>query len=273
MQYEYSPFWLERLKHLTGEDHTMKKNKKKDRGSNDDVVVISREDWKGRKKFPIAPGGKYRFRYSKKSSIKPNSAGTGNVLNLISTLTSLHNGKKTKHKGVNVFDNIAPHVGWKIAQVLRSMGIKKAPKKMTLKELLKLILKFDKEVREVIGTNRFQGKTRNVVIQYLPLQSSKDEDDEDTEDDDDIDDDEDNDDNEEDSDDEDSDDDDDDSDDEDDDDSDDDDDDDEDEDEDEDDNEDDDDEDDDDDDDDDDEDDRPSRHKKSSKSKTKKRRK
>ncbi len=237
----------------------MKKTRKGKRGSDDDVIIISKDDWKGKKDFPTAPGGKYRFKFNKKSKIVPNAAGTGNNLWLLSTITAMHNGKKTKHKGVNVTDNIAPHVGWKIAQVLRSMGIKKAPKKMTLKELLDLIKKYNKEIRAVIGTDRYRGKKKNNVLQYLPLKSSKDEDDDDIEDDDEDSDDEDSDD----------DDDDDDSDDDDDDDSDDDDEDEDEEDEDDEDDDDDDEDDDDDDDDEDDEDDRPARRKKASKSKSK----
>jgi hypothetical protein len=172
----------------------MAKNKKKGRGSNDDVIVISKDDWKGKGDFPVAPGGKYRAKFNgKKSTIKPNAAGNGNVLNLMTTLTALHNGKKIKLKKgkgkgpINVFDNIAPHVGWKIAQVLRAMGVKKAPKKMTLKELLDLIKKYDKEIRVVVGIDRYKGKDKNNITMYLPLSASKDEDDDDTEDDDDDD--------------------------------------------------------------------------------------
>jgi hypothetical protein len=163
----------------------MKKHKKSK--SSDDVIIISKEDWKGGKKFKAAPGGKYRFKFNKKSSIKPGQ--NGNVLNLILTITAMHNGKKTEHKGVNVFDNIAPHVGWKIAQVLRSIGVKRAPKRMTLKELLALIMKYNKEIRAVIGTRMYNGKKQNNVLQYLPLEAEKDEEDDDIEDDEDSDDD------------------------------------------------------------------------------------
>jgi hypothetical protein len=163
----------------------MAKDKGKKRG--DDVIVISGEDWKGKGAFKTAPGGKYRFRFNKKSSIKPGQ--NGNLLNVIATLTAMHNGKKTEHKGINVFDNIAPHVGWKIAQVLRAMGVKKPPKKMTLKELLKMIQAYDKEIRIVIGKKMYNGKPQNPVLQYLPLDAGKDEEDDDVEDDDDDDDD------------------------------------------------------------------------------------
>ena len=111
----------------------MAKTKKGRGGKGDDVIIISKDDWKGKKKAnKTAPGGKYRFRFNKKSSIRPNAAGTGNNLNLISTLVAAHNGKKTEHKGVLVFDNVAPHVGWKIAQILRAMKVKKVPKNLTL---------------------------------------------------------------------------------------------------------------------------------------------
>jgi hypothetical protein len=161
----------------------MAKHKKGKRG--DDVITIGKEDWKGSGGYKAAPGGKYRFRFNKKSSIKPGQSG--NILNLMITITAMHNGKKTEHKGVNVFDNIAPHVGWKIAQLLKALGYKKAPKKMTLKELLAIIKKYDKEFRAIIGTRMYNGKKQNHVIQYLPLEATKDEDDDDIEDDDDLD--------------------------------------------------------------------------------------
>ncbi len=71
--------------------------KNKGKGGKDDVIVLSKDDWKGKVSFKTAPGGKYRFRFSPKSSIKPGAKG--NLLNLIMTMTAMHNGKKTEHKG------------------------------------------------------------------------------------------------------------------------------------------------------------------------------
>ncbi|MCA1830877.1 MAG: hypothetical protein LC663_05125 [Actinobacteria bacterium] len=120
----------------------------------------------------------------KNTKIVPNAKGDGNLLLLVSAISAAHNGKKTEHKDVLVFDRIAPHVGWKIAQVLRAIGIKKPPKKMTLKELLKLITKYKDEFRAVIGKSMYNGQPQNPVLQYLPLESSKDEDDDDIDEDD-----------------------------------------------------------------------------------------
>jgi hypothetical protein len=186
MHYEYSPHWLEQF-NLNKSHHMAKTKSKSKRGGGDDVILINKEDWKGRGAFPTAPGGKYRFKFDKSSSIKPGAKG--NLLHLVMVITSTHNGKKTEHKGIKVFDNIAAHVGWKIAQVLRAMGVKKAPKKMTLKELLKMILAYGKEIRAVIGKKKYMGKDQNPVLQFLPLEASKDEDDDDIEDEDDDDDD------------------------------------------------------------------------------------
>src|SRR5436190_254364 len=105
----------------------------KNKSGKGDVIVIGKDDWKGKKKNKTAPGGKYRFRFNKKhTKIAPNAKGDGNLLLLVSELSAMHNGKKSEHKGTLVWDRIAPHVGWKIAQVLKAMGVKKPPKKMTM---------------------------------------------------------------------------------------------------------------------------------------------
>jgi hypothetical protein len=147
--------------------------------SGGDVIVLTKDDFKGRK-FKTAPGGKYRARFDKKSKIKPGKSG--NIMNLMNTITATDKGKKSDSKGVNVFDNIAPHVGWKIAQILRAIGMKKPPKKMTLKELLALLMKHGKEIRIVVGKKMYNGQPQNYVIQYLPLEAGKDEEDDDIED-------------------------------------------------------------------------------------------
>lgn len=139
-----------------------------------DVIKLTDDDFKG-KSFKVAPAGKYQAKFNSKSKIKPGK--NGNILNTIITIT------KGEHKGVNIFDNIAPHVGWKIAQLLKSLGIKKMPKKLTLQQLLDMLKKHGKDIRAIIKVEMYQGKKQNKVVQYLPLTSGDDED----EDDDDID--------------------------------------------------------------------------------------
>jgi hypothetical protein len=165
-----------------------------------DVIAMSDEDLKGGKTFKVAKPGKKQVKFdAKKSKIKPGNGG--NILNLVTTVTKSPIGKE--EKGINFFDNIAPHVGWKIAQVLKAMGykpeqIKKLIKKgLTLKDVLALIKKYGKDIRVIVKLGRWQGKKKNEIVQYLPLEASKDEEDDDLEDEDEDDNEEDNDDNDE----------------------------------------------------------------------------
>lgn len=163
----------------------MSKNKK-------DVITLTDDDF-ANKKFKTAPGGKYTAKLNlKQTKIKPGK--DGNVLQLVWTLQ----GKKVK--GVNVFDNIAAHVGWKIAQILKAYGLNKAKAKKikSLTDLLKF-LKTKGEVDVLITEKKWQGKPQNKVTQYLPAGSETDDDDLEEDDDDEDDDDEDSDDEDEDS--------------------------------------------------------------------------
>lgn len=195
MQTAYEVMWSQRFHYNTHVRNTQMAAKK------GDVIVFNKEDWEGGKGGKRAPSGQYRAKLSPKSAIKPGQ--NGNVLNLGWVITGDKKGKKTKANGVVVYDNIAAHVVWKIAQVLRAIGVKKMPKKMTLKELLALIKKHGKEIRLNVGTHKYQGKPQNDIGMYLPLAVSKSEDDidededEDDSDDDESDDDEDEDDDEE----------------------------------------------------------------------------
>ena len=136
-----------------------------------DVIRLTDADYKG-KNFQTAPGGTYDVRISSKSKVKPGKSS--NILNLMVTIT------KGPHKGVNIFDNIAPHVGWKIAQLLRALGIKKVGE-LTLQKLLNLVA--GKDCRVVISEGKYNGKPQNKVQQYLPFGAEdtgeQDEDDED----------------------------------------------------------------------------------------------
>ena len=136
-----------------------------------DVIRLTDDDYKTRK-FKTAPGGTYNAKISSKSCIK--SGQNGNLLNVMVTIT------KGPHKGVNIFDNIAPHVGWKIAQLLRALGIKKTGD-LTLQALLKLIV--GKELRVVISEGKYNDKPQNKVTQYLPFgkETAAEEDDDDEE--------------------------------------------------------------------------------------------
>lgn len=135
-----------------------------------DVIKLTEKDFKG-KSFKVAPSGKYIVKFNAKTAIK--AGRNGNLLNVMITIT------KGEHKGVNIFDNIAPHVGWKIAQLLKAMGIKKVPKKLTLQELLKMVKKYAKDLRAIVKVEMYQGKKQNKVVQYLPLASDDDEGDDD----------------------------------------------------------------------------------------------
>lgn len=147
-----------------------------------DVIKLSDDDLKGQS-FKTAPAGKYTVKFSKKSKIKAGS--NGNILNVMATIS------KGEHKGVNFFDNIAAHVGWKIAQILRALGLSdkqiKKLKKLTLQDVLKMITAHGKDVRAVLKTEIYQGRKQNKVVQWLPLAASEDEEDDDLEDDDEAD--------------------------------------------------------------------------------------
>ena len=149
--------------------------------SKKDQVSLTDDDFKA-KSFKTAPAGKYTFKISAASKVKPGS--TSNILQVVLSIV------KGDHKGVNVFDNIAAHVGWKVAQLMLALGIKK--KTITLQTLLKLIT--GKTVQAVIATGEYNGKKQNKVVQYLPLageteaeDSDEDEDEDEDEDDEDED--------------------------------------------------------------------------------------
>jgi ribosomal protein L12E/L44/L45/RPP1/RPP2 len=137
--------------------------------SSKDRVSLTDDDFK-RKSFKTAPAGKYTLKISNASKIKPGAQS--NILQVVLTIT------KGPHKGVNIFDNIAAHVGWKVAQLMLALGIKK--KKITLQELLKLIT--GKTLQAVISTGKFNDKKQNKVAQYLPAGKAKGDEDESDED-------------------------------------------------------------------------------------------
>lgn len=161
-----------------------------------DVITVTKDDLSGGKSFKRAKNGKYRLKIdTKKSKIKPAKKGKGNNLELVVKITKDANGKKTEAKGVSIYDTIAPHVGWKIANLVlavfgKKQGLKLLKKKLTLQELLKLLKKITEEIRGVVITETWRGKKRNKIRQYLPLEPGKDEEEEeeDEEDDDDSDD-------------------------------------------------------------------------------------
>ena len=127
-----------------------------------DVINLNKEDFES-KNFKAIPAGTYFFKISPKSSIKPGTKG--NNLNVQATVT------KGEHKGANVFDTIAPSVGWKVAQLLNALGIKKMT--LTLQELLKLVM--GKDLRAIVRVEKYQGKKQNKVVQWLPLEVAEDE--------------------------------------------------------------------------------------------------
>jgi hypothetical protein len=135
-------------------------------GKNAAVISLTEDDYK-QKSFKTAPAGTYTFKISKqKTAIKD-----GKAVKVYAVIT------KGPHKGTGVFDHIAAHVGWKIAQLLHALGIKKMT--ITLQEFAKLI--GDKELRAIIREEKFEGKTRNKIVQWLPLEASDDEDENDEE--------------------------------------------------------------------------------------------
>jgi hypothetical protein len=134
-----------------------------------EVIQLKEEDFKVRK-FTAAPAGTYTFLITKKSKIKRFKSG-GRGLELQLKIVADGKGKKTKVTGT-VFDNILVTVTWKVGQLLAALKIKKL--KITLEELLKLVT--GKKLRALVRIERFEGKNRNKVVQYLPLTPSKDED-------------------------------------------------------------------------------------------------
>lgn len=149
------------------------------------VIRLTDDDYKG-KSFKTAPAGKYTAKFSVKSKIK--NGANGPIAEVIVTLRK--DARGTAVKDINVFDNIAPHVGWKVAQVLKALGIKKTS--LTLEQFIKLLK--GKDVRVIIKEAKFNGKKKNEVVQYLPMNAAEGEEaegDEDSLDDDDDEDDED----------------------------------------------------------------------------------
>lgn len=131
--------------------------------SKKDVINLTDDDFKA-KTYKTAPGGTYFIKISKqKSKVKPGSQG--NIANLHITIS------RGKHKGITLYESLAPHVGWKIAQLLHALGVKKLT--LTLQELIKLV--GDKELRAVLKEEKYQGKKNNKVVQFLPLEAAADE--------------------------------------------------------------------------------------------------
>jgi hypothetical protein len=142
---------------------------KKKAGKGSDVIKLTKDDFK-RKTFKTAPGGTYTVRLTKKTVIAPGT--DGNVLKVHGQVS------RGNHKGVTFFDNIAPHVGWKIAQLLTALGVKKM--QLTLQALLKLVKEHGEEIRVQLREKKFEGKRRNEVVMYLPPgKGSTDDEDED----------------------------------------------------------------------------------------------
>lgn len=151
---------------------------KKKAGKGSDVIKLTKDDFK-RKTFKTAPGGTYTVRLTKKTVIAPGT--DGNVLKVHGQVS------RGNHKGVTFFDNIAPHVGWKIAQLLTALGVKKM--QLTLQALLKLVKEHGEEIRVQLREKKFEGKRRNEVVMYLPPgKGSTDDEDEDQDQDEDADD-------------------------------------------------------------------------------------
>ena len=145
-----------------------------------DAINLNEKDFI-RKSFKAAPPGTYTVKITNKTKIEPSRAG-GNMLKIHAKIVSGPN------KGISFFDNIVPHVGWKVAQVLAALGVKKMS--LTLQQLLKMVL--DADLRVILRVKKWDGKDRNEVVQWLPLKATKaeevdDDEDEDDEEDDDAD--------------------------------------------------------------------------------------
>lgn len=144
--------------------------------SGSDVIRLSKADYET-KSFKTAPSGTYHVQVSAKSCIKQGS--NGNLLNVQVTIA------KGPHKGVNIFDNIAPHVIWKIAQLLTAVGVPKVGE-LTLQRVLRMVS--GKDLRAVVSEGSYNDKPQNKITQYLPLEQSASDDAPDDADDDDDDD-------------------------------------------------------------------------------------
>lgn len=132
-----------------------------------DTFNLTKADFEGN--FKTAPGGTYHVRILPESKIKPSKSGSGNNLEIRAMIT------RGPHKGIKFFDTIAPHVGWKIAQLVTALDL--GMKKGTLQKLRKKII--GEELRAILREKEFQGKTRNEVVQWLPLKGAVSADDED----------------------------------------------------------------------------------------------
>lgn len=141
-------------------------------------VDLSKDDFE-QKSFKTAPGGRYKVKISKESTIVGMTSGDG-----IKVKATIVEGK---HKGVTFFDNIAITVKWKIAQILRALGYTHvtAKKLKTLQDILAALK--GKELQAILREKTFEGKKQNSVTQWLPLGATDEAEDEDEEDDEDTD--------------------------------------------------------------------------------------
>lgn len=140
-----------------------------------DSFSLTKDDLEGGNR-KVAPGGTYVVALDKKNT-EIKKGQNGNLLNICVKIS------QGKHKNVRIFDNIAAHVGWKIAQVIAAFGL--TLKKGTLQDLLKKILDSDGEIRVVVREDKYQGRPKNEIVQYLPAGDDEDADDDEDEDEDD----------------------------------------------------------------------------------------
>src|SRR5688500_2881164 len=135
--------------------------------SKGDSLKLTRED-KEQKSFPTAPGGTYYLKFVKQhTKVAPGKKeGAGNNLNVCVQIS------RGEHKGINIFDHIAPHVGWKIAQLLAAIK-KTKMNEGTLQEIEKILHAYKDEIRAVIKKTTYDGRPKNEVVQYLPLAGGK----------------------------------------------------------------------------------------------------
>jgi hypothetical protein len=133
-------------------------------------LKLTDEDFK-RKSFKTAPAGTYDLRGSKKETkIKPGNKGH-DIAQLCWTIT------KGPHKGVNIFDNVDPEVGWKVGQTLAALGYTpKTAKGKTLEDIVDEV-SAGAEAKGIVRVRRFEGKKRNEIAQLLPKGAKIEEDD------------------------------------------------------------------------------------------------
>lgn len=126
-----------------------------------EVINLSKDDFEGVNR-KTAPGGTYFVRIEKKGPKKTEvrAGNNGNVASIRASIT------KGPHKGVTFFDSIAPHVGWKVAQLLAALG-KTKKMKLTLQDLVDLAA--GQELRVILREGKWENKKRNEVVQWLPL--------------------------------------------------------------------------------------------------------